>query len=214
MPGRGYPISCLQTVHFAPCIAGCERWKNKSFQHHCGKRCGKSLEGGTGGCGRPVGTLPACAQARGHLPKGEAFCPLRSQKAINKSKQQKAAARTGAAAFSTLILPNAKSSPSWMRSVVLGPSAWHPGHAGGRQSRGRARWNAGRRSASHGRRDCRGSHRARHHGRHGRCGASGAVAAVTAVSITAGSRPPSRRPPRWLRALSRSGRLLALGSVE
>ena len=30
---------------FAPCIAGCERWKNKSFQHHCGKRCGKSLAG-------------------------------------------------------------------------------------------------------------------------------------------------------------------------
>ena len=54
---------------FAPCIAGCERWKNKSFQHPCGKRCGKSLAGGgTGGCGRPVGTLPACAQARGHLP--------------------------------------------------------------------------------------------------------------------------------------------------
>ena len=60
---------------FAPCIAGCERWKNKSFQHHCGKRCGKSSEGEREAAG------------------GEAFGGLRSH------KNQKAAARTGAAAF-------------------------------------------------------------------------------------------------------------------
>ena len=71
---------------FAPGIAGCERWKNKSFQHWCGKRCGKSLEGRRSGCGRPVGTLPACAQARGHrspsgatrhLPRIGGVCPVR-----------------------------------------------------------------------------------------------------------------------------------------
>ena len=38
---------------FAPCIAGCERWKNKSFQHHCGKRCGKSSEGEQEPAGAP-----------------------------------------------------------------------------------------------------------------------------------------------------------------
>lgn len=40
---------------FAPCIAGCERWKNKSFQHHCGKRCGKSSEGEQETAGGPSG---------------------------------------------------------------------------------------------------------------------------------------------------------------
>ena len=57
---------------FAPCIAGCERWKNKSFQHHCGKRCGKSLAG--------------------------------EQETARSHKNQKAAARTGAAAFFNTVV--------------------------------------------------------------------------------------------------------------
>ena len=100
---------------FALCIAGCERWKNKSFQHHCGKRCGKSLAGGTGDCGRPVGTLPACAQARGHrspsgatrhLPRIGGVCPVRGGFlcSLRSHKNQKAAARTGAAAFFNTVV--------------------------------------------------------------------------------------------------------------
>lgn len=61
---------------FAPCIAGCERWKNKSFQHHCGKRCGKSLEGGGNGRLREARRDPSGLRASARPPplKGEAFC--------------------------------------------------------------------------------------------------------------------------------------------
>ena len=68
---------------FAPCIAGCERWKNKSFQHHCGKRCGKSLAGEQETAGAPSG-------------------PFRP--ALRSHKSQKAAARTGAAAFFNTVV--------------------------------------------------------------------------------------------------------------
>ena len=68
---------------FAPCIAGCERWKNKSFQHHCGKRCGKSSEGEQETAGSP----------------SKPFRP-----ALRSHKNQKAAARTGAAAFFNTVV--------------------------------------------------------------------------------------------------------------
>ena len=153
----------------------------------------KEFSGGTGDCGRPVGTLPACALrghrspsgATRHLPRIGGVCPVRGgflcSLRSHTHKNQKAAARTGAAAFSTLLFKtrsyrrrnhHRRGCARWF----WGPSAWHPGHAGGRQSRGRARWNAGRRSAGHGRRDCCGSRHARHHGRHGRCGGLGKLA--------------------------------------
>ena len=80
---------------FAPGIAGCERWKNKSFQHRCGKRCGKSLEGEREAAGGPSKPFRPALCAATSPVRGGLLCSLRSH------KNQKAAARTGAAAFST-----------------------------------------------------------------------------------------------------------------
>ena len=90
---------------FAPCIAGCERWKNKSFQHHCGKRCGKSLEGEREAAGGPSEPFrPARKRAATSPKRGGFLCSLRSQKAINKASNKKAAARTGTAAFFNTVV--------------------------------------------------------------------------------------------------------------
>lgn len=62
---------------FTPCIAGCERWKNKSFQHHCGKRCGKSSEGEretAGGSSKPF--RPALCAATAPLLALRATSPV------------------------------------------------------------------------------------------------------------------------------------------
>ena len=64
-----YPRYCLQPGFFTPCIAGCSLWKNKSFQHACGKRCGKWGSASQWGAGK----APPASQARPPPQNGEAF---------------------------------------------------------------------------------------------------------------------------------------------
>ena len=68
---------------FALCIAGCEWWKNKSFQHHCGKRCGKSLEGEQETAGGPSGPFrPALCAATAPLLALRATSPVSGESVL------------------------------------------------------------------------------------------------------------------------------------
>ena len=50
----------MQPGFCTPCITGCGLWKNKSFQHACGKRCGKWGSAAQWGAGK----APPASQAR------------------------------------------------------------------------------------------------------------------------------------------------------
>ena len=69
---------------FAPSIAGCERWKNKSFQHHCGKRCGKSLAGEQETAGSPSKPFrPALCAATAPLLALRATSPVSGESVLS-----------------------------------------------------------------------------------------------------------------------------------
>ena len=90
-----------------PCIAGCSLWKNKSFQHACGKRCGKRGSSSQWGAGK----APPASQARPPPQNGEAFTRAKpTQKGAPRSGEL--AAKLAGGALAGRLPPTKKSSPA------------------------------------------------------------------------------------------------------